>query len=141
MGIFSFLIPSEWEGRNLILSVCRDISAMKAIELRLREAKERWSSLTDLNPACSPTSVMKFEYFEWDYRLCRTYYNAPSKCPGICFLARYHSAKRSQIDRDDQFNFHMAIIEATKIRLVWKETEINDFIGEILVPLKNLTRG
>jgi signal transduction histidine kinase len=34
----------------------------------------------------------------------------------------------------------MAKIEANKMRVVYKETEINDFIGEILVPLKNLAK-
>jgi signal transduction histidine kinase len=141
MEIFSILIQSDYEGRNLILSVCRDISAKKAIELRLREAKEKAEQANRFKS--SMLSNISHEIrtplngiIGGTEHIMMTRQNDPE------LVSQLDIILQSGVRLMETINsiLDMAKIEANKMRVVYKETEINDFIGEILVPLKNLAK-
>ena len=141
MEVFSILIQSEYEGRNLILSVCRDISAKKAIELRLREAKEKAEQANRFKSSLLSNISHEIRtplngIIGGAEHIIMTRQNDPE------LVSQLDIILQSGVRLMDTINsiLDMAKIEANKMRVVYKDTEINDFIGEILVPLKNLAR-
>ncbi len=141
MEIFSILIQSEYEGRNLILSVFRDISAKKIIESRLREAKEKAEQANRFKS--SMLSNISHEI--------RTPLNGIIGGAEHIMMTRQNDPELvSQLDIILQSGVRlmetinaildMAKIEANKMKVVYREIEINDFIGDIMAPLKNLAQ-
>ncbi|MDI1324986.1 MAG: ATP-binding protein [Algoriphagus sp.] len=138
MEIFSILIQSEYEGRNLILSVFRDISAKKSIEARLKEAKEKAEQANRFKS--SMLSNISHEI--------RTPLNGIiGGAEHIMMIRKNDPELISQLDIILQSGVRlmetiktildMARIEANKMEVAYSEVEINDFIGEVLVSLKN----
>lgn len=141
MEIFSILIQSEYEGRNLILSVFRDISAKKAIESRLREAKEKAEQANRFKS--SMLSNISHEIrtplngiIGGAEHIMMTRQNDPE------LISQLDIILQSGVRLMETINaiLDMAKIEANKMKVVYSETEINDFIGDIMVPLKNLAQ-
>lgn len=137
MEVFSILIQSGYEGRNLILSVFRDISSKKAIEFKLREAKEKAEQANRFKS--SMLSNISHEI--------RTPLNGIIGGAEHIMMTRQEDPELiSQLDIILQSGerlmetiksiLDLAKIEANKMEVVYSETEINDFIATILVPLK-----
>ncbi len=139
MEVFSILIQENFDGRNLILSVFRDFSSKKAIEQKLRDAKEKAEQANRYK-----TSMLSNISHE-----IRTPLNGIiGGAEHIIMMRQDDPELVSQLDiilksGERLLNtitsiLDIAKIEANKMNVVYTETDINEFLATIITPLKNL---
>ncbi|WP_353527393.1 ATP-binding protein [Algoriphagus sp. SE2] len=139
MEVFSILIQENFDGKNLILSVFRDLSSKKAIEQKLRDAKEKAEQANRYK-----TSMLSNISHE-----IRTPLNGIiGGAEHIIMMRQDDPELVSQLDiilksGERLLNtitsiLDIAKIEANKMNVVYSDTEINEFLATIITPLKNL---
>ncbi|MBN3582717.1 PAS domain S-box protein [Algoriphagus aestuarii] len=139
MEVFSILIQENFEGKHLILSVFRDISSKKAIEQKLRDAKEKAEQANRYKS--SMLSNISHEI--------RTPLNGIlGGTEHIMMMRNDDKELISQLDIILQSGerllntitslLDIAKIEANKMNVEYSEVDINEFLATIISPLKNL---
>ncbi|EAZ81019.1 sensor histidine kinase [Algoriphagus machipongonensis] len=139
MEVYSVLIQEDFQGRNLILSVFRDISSKKAIEQKMRDAKEKAEQANRYK-----TSMLSNISHE-----IRTPLNGIlGGTEHIMMMNQDNPILLSQLDIIQQSGerllstinsiLDMAKIEANKMQVVYSEADINEFLKSVIAPLKNL---
>ena len=139
MEVFSILIQENFEGKNLILSVFRDISSKKAIEQKLRDAKEKAEQANRYKS--SMLSNISHEI--------RTPLNGIlGGTEHIMMMRKDDEELISQLDIILQSGerllntitslLDIAKIEANKMHVEYSDADINEFLATIIAPLKNL---
>jgi PAS domain S-box-containing protein len=141
MEVFSILIEENFEGKNLILSVFRDFSSKKAIEQKLRDAKEKAEEANRYK-----TSMLSNISHE-----IRTPLNGIIGGTEHIMMMRQDDPELiSQLDiilksgerllSTISSILDIAKIEANKMNVVYTDTDINEFLATIITPLKNLAQ-
>ncbi len=139
MEVFSILIQENFDGKNLILSVFRDLSSKKAIEQKLRDAKEKAEEANRYK-----TSMLSNISHE-----IRTPLNGILGGTEHIMMMRQDDPELvSQLDIILQSGerllstissiLDIAKIEANKMNVVYSDSDINEFLATIITPLKNL---
>jgi len=139
MEVFSILIQENFEGKNLILSVFRDLSSKKAIEQKLRDAKEKAEEANRYK-----TSMLSNISHE-----IRTPLNGIIGGTEHVIMMRQDDLELvSQLDIVLKSGerllgtissiLDIAKIEANKMNVVYTDSDINEFLALIIAPLKNL---
>ena len=139
MEVYSVLIQEDFGGKKLILSVFRDISAKKAIEQKLRDAKSKAEQANRYK-----TSMLSNISHE-----IRTPLNGILGGTEHIMMMRQDDPELiSQLDIILQSGerllttitaiLDMAKIEANKMNVLYTEVDINEFLATIIAPLKNL---
>ncbi|SIN65591.1 sensor histidine kinase [Algoriphagus halophilus] len=139
MEVFSILIQENFEGKNLILSVFRDVSSKKAIEQKLRDAKDKAEQANRYK-----TSMLSNISHE-----IRTPLNGILGGTEHIMMMRKDDAELiSQLDIILQSGerllntitslLDIAKIEANKMNVMYTQVDINSYLATIVTPLKNL---
>lgn len=132
-------LNTEYDNKPIILSVFRDVTDKKKYELGLQLAKEKAEEAnklksnilsnmsheirTPLNGILGSTENI-MENWEFDSKL-------------VSQLEIIHESGERLLSTINSI-LDLAKIEANKFELIYKDTEINDFISKILLPLKNM---
>lgn len=132
-------LNSEHENRPIILSVFRDVTEKKNYELGLQLAKEKAEEANKLKS--NILSNMSHEIRTPLNGILGSTENIMENWNNDLKLVSqleiiYESGERLLSTINSILD--LAKIEANKFELVYKETEINDFISKILIPLKNM---
>lgn len=136
MQVFSVLVDQDLEGKGLVLSVFKDISAQKAVENTLKEAKDKAEQANRFK-----TSLLSNVSHE-----IRTPLNGIIAGAEHIMMNRQEDPELlSQLDIILQSGerllgtitslLDLAKIEANKLPVVYTETEVRDFIETIIRPL------
>lgn len=139
MEVYSVLIQENFEGKNLILSVFRDISFKKAIEQKLRDAKDKAEQANRYK-----TSMLSNISHE-----IRTPLNGILGGTEHIMMMRNNDPELiSQLDIILQSGerllntitslLDIAKIEANKMNVLYTQVDINAYLATIVTPLKNL---
>ena len=141
MQLFAKLIQEDYHGKNLVLCVFRDISAEKAIENQLREAKEKAEEANRFKS--SLLSNISHEI--------RTPLNGILGGTEHIMMNRIQDSELiSQLDIILQSGerllgtinsiLDMAKIEANKMEICYEEIELVQYVKTIVMPLKTLAK-
>lgn len=139
MEVFSILIQENFEGRNLILSVFRDVTFKKSIEQRLRDAKDKAEQANRYK-----TSMLSNISHE-----IRTPLNGILGGTEHIMMMRHSDSELiSQLDIILQSGerllstinslLDIAKIEANKMHVFYVDAEVIDFVKTVIAPFKNL---
>ena len=141
MEVFSVLVDQDMDGKGLVLSVFKDISAQKAVENTLKEAKDKAEQANRFK-----TSLLSNISHE-----IRTPLNGIIAGAEHIMMNRSQDAELlSQLDIILQSGerllgtitslLDLAKIEANKLPVVYTETEVRDFMETIIQPLTAAAR-
>lgn len=137
--LFVSKLNTDYEGKVLILSVFRDITAKKAYEKGLKVAKEK----------AEEASKVKTNFLSNISHEIRTPLNGILGSTENIILQRPHDAdlvSQLEIIREsgerllDTINgiLDIAKIEANKIEVQYRVTNVNEYLAKILIPLRGL---
>ncbi len=141
MQLFAKLIQEDYQGKNLVMCVFRDISTEKAIEKQLREAKEKAEEANRFKS--SLLSNISHEI--------RTPLNGILGGTEHIMMNREKDPELiSQLDIILQSGerllgtinsiLDMAKIEANKMEIFYEKVELTEFIATLVMPLKTLAK-
>jgi PAS domain S-box-containing protein len=141
MEVYAVLVEKDFDGKELFLFVFKDITAQKNTEKKLKEAKEKAEQANRFKT--SLLSNMSHEI--------RTPLNGIIGGTEHILLSRKKDSELvSQLDIILQSGerllqtitsiLNMAKIEANKMQVVYEESDVNDFVASIMMPLENIAR-
>ena len=141
MEVYSVMVDQDFEGKGLVLSVFKDISAQKSVENKLKEAKEKAEQASRFK-----TSLLSNISHE-----IRTPLNGIiGGAEHIMMNRREDPELISQLDIILQSGerllstitslLDLAKIEANKMPVVYSETEVRDFLEAIILPLQTVAK-